>query len=95
MSKENMNYAMENESYAAWEKTFVENTRNILDEQGYPYSGIMMNWVKKDGRRTYTVAVHHRRISNLAKEEQEQLLQMILREKSGGGDCDLLIVFQD
>lgn len=91
MSKENTNQTMENAYYADWEHAFVESTRNTLAGQGYPDSGVTMTWVKKDGRRTYTVAVHHKRIGRLAKEEQEQLVQILLRERLGNSDCSINI----
>lgn len=95
MSKESAAQVRENECYTAWEQTFIESIRSTLDGQGYPNSGITMNWVKKDGRRTYTVTVHHRQISILAQEEQEQLVQMLLQERFGEEDCGMLIVLQD
>lgn len=95
MSKEDPDRVRENECYAVWEQTFVESTRQRLAGQGYPNSGITMNWVRKDGRRTYTVTVHHRQISSLAKEEQEQLVQMLLQEKFGDEDCGMSIVLQE
>lgn len=93
MSKENMCHMEDNERYAVWEGRFIEKTRSTLTSQGYPDSGITMTWVKKDGKRTYTVAVHHRRIERLTKEEQEQLAEMLLQEKSGDEDCGILIEF--
>lgn len=95
MSKENTGDVRENERYAEWERSFVERTRSTLDGQGYPNSGITMTWIKMDGKRTYTVAVHHKRISRLAREEQEQLVQMLLQEKFGDEDCEILIGLQD
>ncbi len=93
MSKENVGQAEENERYAAWEQAFVERARTTLTGQGYPDSGITMTWVKRDGKRTYTMAVHHRRIERLAKEEQEKLAEELLQEKFGDGDCGIRIVF--
>lgn len=95
MSRENTNLVRENERYVKWEKLFVEHTRSTLAGQGYPNSGITMNWVKKDGKRTYTVSVHHRRIGRLAKEEKEQLVQTLMQEKFGDEDCSVLVVLQD
>ena len=95
MSKENPDRVRENERYAVWEQTFVESIRERLAGQGYSNSGVTMNWVRKDGRRTYTVTVHHRQISSLAREEKEQLVQMLLQEKFGDEDCGMLIVLED
>ena len=41
------------------------------------------------------MTVHHRQISSLAREEQEQLVQMLLQEKFGDEDCGMLIVLED
>ena len=88
MSKENMGDARENKRYAAWEQSFVERTRSTLAGQGYRNSGITMTW-------TYTVSVHHGGISRLAREEQEQLVQTLLQEKFGDGDCEIQIGLLD
>ncbi|MCI8522662.1 MAG: hypothetical protein HFI62_05605 [Lachnospiraceae bacterium] len=95
MSKENMGDARENKRYAAWEQSFVERTRSTLAGQGYRNSGITMTWTRKNGKRTYTVSVHHGGISRLAREEQEQLVQTLLQEKFGDGDCEIQIGLLD
>lgn len=96
MSKENMGDARENERYAAWEQSFVERTRSTLAGHGYRNSGITMTWTRnQEGKRTYIVSVHHGGISRLAREEQEQLVQTLLQEKFGDGDCEIQIGLLD
>ncbi len=90
MSKENKEYIRENEQYAVWEQTFKEDVRNVLAGQGYPDSGVTMNWIKKDGKRTYTVAVHHGRIERLGKEERERLVQTLLQVRAGDEGCGII-----
>lgn len=94
-SKESAGQIKENERYTAWEQTFLESIRSRLTGQGYPNSGITMNWVKKDGRRTYTMTVHHRQISGLSEEEREQLVQVLSQEEFGDEDCGMFIVLED
>lgn len=90
MSKENTEHIRENERYVVWERTFKEDIGKALAKQGYPDSGITMNWVQKDGKRTYTVAVHHRQIDVLAKEERERLLQTLLQVRAGDEGCGIM-----
>lgn len=94
MSKENTEHIREKERYAVWEQTFKKDVRNVLAGQGYPDSGITMNWVKKDGRRIYTVAVHHGRIDGLEKEERERLVQTLLQVRAGEEGCGIVFELQ-
>lgn len=81
MSKENADLEEENRKYIAWEQTFMRKAKDTLSSQGYPDSGITMNWTKREGKRTYIMTVHHGRIQRLAKEDQLQLAEMILGQK--------------
>lgn len=94
MSKESTEHIRENERYAVWEQTFKKDIREVLAGQGYQDSGITMNWVKRDGKRTYTVAVHHRRIGGLKKEERERLVQTLLQVRAGDEGCGIIFELQ-
>ena len=60
------------EHYAVLEQQYVEDVREYLNKTGYPDSGVMCNRVTyEDGRREYTVFLHHRRLAGLAEEEKE------------------------
>lgn len=69
------------EHYAVLEQQYVEDVREYLNKTGYPDSGVMCNRViYEDGRREYTVFLHHRRLAGLAEEEKEALMQELLQK---------------
>lgn len=71
---------MREEYYAAVEQQYVEDIREYLDENGFPDSGVMCNHVTyEDGRREYTVFLHHRRLQGLDEESREVLVQELLQ----------------
>lgn len=70
------------EHYAVLEQQYVEDVREYLNKTGYPDSGVMCNRVTyEDGRREYTVFLHHRRLAGLAEEEKEALMQELCRKR--------------
>ena len=61
--------------YRAMEQEYVKEIRKLLTERGYCNSGVTMNRVvQEDGSRQYTVTIHHRRITRLDEEQQNELL---------------------
>ena len=69
------------EHYAVLEQQYVEDVREYLNKTGYPDSGVMCKRVTyEDGRREYTVFLHHRRLAGLAEEEKEALMQELLQK---------------
>ncbi len=61
--------------YRALEQEYVKEIRKLLAERGYCNSGVTMNRVvQEDGSRQYTITIHHRRITQLDEEQQEELL---------------------
>lgn len=64
--------------YRELEETLTEDTRSYLEEQGFCNSGIMVNRVvEADGRREYTVTVHHREIDRMSEEERVALAEKL------------------
>lgn len=60
------------------EQEFLHTVRQIMTEQGCPYSGVTMTKAyEEDGGRTYRVAVHHRNLSYLDEGELEELGERI------------------
>lgn len=58
------------------EKIYCEDMAEILAGKGYKNSGITIRWVsEEEGRRDYTVMIHHRNIKLLDDEGKEALLQ--------------------
>lgn len=74
MSRTDFN-AAELEGYYREEETrLVEDTRAYLNDHGLKNSGVMLTRVvEADGRREYTVTVHHRDIDEMTLEEREAL----------------------
>lgn len=78
MSKENDERAKQNHYYAALERDYLERTRRLLDEEGYLNCGINLTRVTyEDGRRVYTVLIHHRRLERLSDEEKLELENLL------------------
>lgn len=74
-SKEKQELATENRCYAALEKEYREQAKELLEEQGYHNCGVTMTRVTlEDGSREYTVLLHHRKLQKLGAEEREELL---------------------
>lgn len=62
--------------FAAMEKAYYADMAELLGEKGYPNSGITIRWVsEEEGRRDYTVMIHHRNIGRLDEEGKEELLR--------------------
>ncbi len=60
--------------YEELEKEFLERARATLDEQGYHNCGVTMTRVTgADGRREYTVLLHHKRFGQLGDQELSKL----------------------
>lgn len=64
----------EKQYYADMEKQYLSDIKNVLNEKGYPQSGITIRWVSDgDGLRNYTVMIHHRKINSLNSNEMKEL----------------------
>lgn len=60
--------------YMEQEKQLGEDVREYLNERGFRDSGVMVTRVVNgDGRREYTVTVHHGRIDTMTEEERTSL----------------------
>jgi len=65
----------ERELYHEMEMEYLKETMEILSESGYSYSGVNLTKViDEEGRRTYTVRIHNRKIDALNDEKKEELL---------------------
>ena len=62
--------------YQEKEACLVKETREFLEEEGFPNSGVMLNKVvDTDGSRAYTLMVHHGKIDRMTEAERENLLK--------------------
>lgn len=94
MCKEEEDYSQENARYALLEETFRKSVAKTLEEQGYHNSGLTVTWTRdRDGRRSYRVEVHHRRIMELGAGEQAQLTETLLCEEFCKEVEDLHIIY--
>lgn len=78
MSKESAERAKQNHYFAVLEQDYLERTRMLLDEEGYGNCGINLTRVTyEDGRREYTVLLHHRKLERMSSEEKLDLESML------------------
>lgn len=74
MSRTDFNAAELEGYYQEEEARLVEDTRAYLNGHGLKNSGVMLTRVvEADGRREYTVTVHHQDIDKMTLEEREAL----------------------
>ncbi len=74
-SMESANSAAEEEYFRQQEKQLLQNTRVMLEEQGYGNSGVMITRVvEPEGARRYTITIHHKKIRKLSTDEQKGLI---------------------
>ena len=65
----------EKEFYHEMEMEYLRETKEILSESGYSNSGVnLTKIIDEDGRRTYSVKIHNRRINALNETEKEELM---------------------
>lgn len=94
VSKEKADYSQDKERYGQLENAFRESAGRMLEEQGYHNSGLTVTWTREgDGRRSYRVEVHHRRIMELGAGEQARLTEMLLCEDFCKEVKDLCIIY--
>ncbi len=64
--------------YRERESRMVREIREYLSEQGFQNSGVALTRVvEENGRREYTVTVHHREIDRMTGEEREELARRL------------------
>ena len=84
----------EEQYYNILEQTYVSEIRNLLEERGYRNSGVTMSRVRlEDGSNQYIVTIYHRRIMNLALDEQEELLDACRMIRFPVEDCNFFHEF--
>lgn len=80
--------ASQNHYYAALEEEYLERAQNLLEEQGYRCCGINMRRVTyENGRREYTILLHHRKLERLSDEEWMTLENMLSEMEFGDETC--------
>ncbi len=76
MSRNKLGSQSEKQYFAAMEKAYCADMAKLLGDKGYHNSGITIRWVSgEEGRRDYTVMIHHRNIELLDEEGKKELLR--------------------
>lgn len=79
----------ERKLYHEMEAEYLKETKEILSEAGYKNSGVnMTKIIDEEGRRTYTVRIHNRRIDALKDAEKEELMNELRSVCFADGQCE-------
>lgn len=79
----------ERELYHEMEMEYLKETREILNDAGYANSGVnLTKIIDEEGRRTYTVRIHNRRIDALKDTEKEELMNKLKSVCFADGQCE-------
>lgn len=99
MSQSRADHRREKQYYSAMEKEYRADMRELLARKGYTNSGITIRWVSEGtGERSYTVMIHHRKITQLDDAGKEELLRELMEtefQDTGCTFCYEFLVFQD
>lgn len=91
---ESRNEKLEDEAFREAAAEYKSSLREYLGEEGYENAGITLTYVSlKDGERTYTALIHHRRLTALSDAEKDTFskrLEMLGCDLTG---CEVCIVF--
>lgn len=88
MSRESDNCDRQNRYYAALEQEYLDQARLLLKEEGFRDCGVNIRWVAEgDGKREYTVLLHHRKLDRMSEEERESLTDKLSDAEFEDGLC--------
>lgn len=94
MSKEKADVKSQKQYYAAMEKEYVSEMKQMLSGMGYQNSGVTIRWVLDEtGSRIYTVMIHHQKIDNLSMQEQGLLQQKLAETEFEDENCTFVYEF--
>ena len=89
-----VDFAADRELYEQLEDDYTEYLKDMLENKGYRNAGITMTKVyQPDGKREYTVQIHHKRINQLSDGERILLLNELSAVSFGGEKCSVLHKF--
>lgn len=99
MGQNRAEHRREKQYYAAMEKEYCADMKELLTRKGYFNSGITIRWILEEtGERNYTVMIHHRMIAQLDNAGKEELLQELMETEFQDAACSFSYefpVFQD
>lgn len=83
-----------NEYYEQIEDEYVKVLRNTLADKGYSNAGITMTKIfYENGKREYTVKLHHKRMERLDTDEQQILLAELSEINFAADECVVYLKF--
>lgn len=84
-----------NHYYAALEQEYLQNARQLLEEEGLKNCGINLRWVDDgNGNREYTMLIHHRRLNRMSEEEIGNLTERLSETEFRDGVCSFNYVIE-
>lgn len=88
LSQSKTDHRQEKQYYSAMEKEYYADMRALLTKKGYVNSGITIRWVSEGtGERSYTVMIHHRKITQLDDAGKEALLRELTETEFQDAGC--------
>lgn len=74
MSQSNIGGKEMENYYREQEEKLLSRTKELLEDLGYPNSGVTLTRVvDEEGKREYTFTIHHRKIDRMDEEERNAL----------------------
>lgn len=93
MSRENAERGKKNRYYAILEQEYLDRTRQFLKEEGLQGCGMNIRWVADgDGRRKYTILIHHKKLNRMTEEEKSVLTDMLTQMEFQDEACSFCYV---
>lgn len=93
MSRENAERGKKNRYYAMLEQEYLDRTRQFLKEEGLQGCGMNIRWVADgDGRREYTILIHHKKLNRMTEEEKSVLTDMLTQMEFQDEACSFCYV---
>ena len=95
-AEESKNQLIVDETYSRLADEYKADLREYLEDAGYENAGITLTYVSlKDGARTYTALIHHRRLSGLEKAQADILSAELEETGRCVMGCDVTIAFDN
>lgn len=95
MSMSDNDHLRNNHYYAALEQEYLQNARQLLEEEGLKNCGINLRWVDDGtGNREYTMLLHHRRLTRMSEEEIESLTDRLSETEFRDDACSFYYVIE-
>lgn len=88
----NKKQAMTDASYTEFERRYRDDVREYLNSEGFKNAGITLTKViDTDGRRTYSLEVHHKSFSKLDDEAKAEIINKLaeMADVPYGNDIDV------